>query len=146
MALDSKTVELGDLKFEIGQLPFGTGKKVLFRLLKSLSPVLEDVQKALPEGQDLTDPETELDWTLILSSLVKNLSEEDLDFATEKFGSVCKFYGKEHPVPLSSDLRDVVFAANYGVYFRWLVECTKFNFGNFSNGGGLEKLLRQVKQ
>lgn len=146
--LQTKTLEVDGVKFDIGQLPYRKGSKVLLRLMRVVAPGLKAL---VPEGvtkeqlQDMSFLEKEVDFMALVPALVQGLHDDDFDYLLNAFGevSICR-KGTEHIPMDTEEARDTIFDQNYMMSMRWLVTAIKHNFGNFSQGGG-QKAPSQTK-
>ncbi len=119
--LATKSVVIDDLEFEVGMLNVKDARAVLVRLTRVLGPTLTKLA-----GQDLGS----VDVAVTLGHLMTALSEDDLDFVCDKFGTVCKVRVGPNLVSVKG-AGEAVFQGKLMTMFRWLWECIQWNFADF---------------
>jgi hypothetical protein len=138
--LKSEKTTINGVGYEVRQLPYSIGHKLMLRLTTAVGPVIAD---ALAEAPDI-DQDTPLEkiemreiapaLSAALRGLAQHLSEEDFDFAVEtlaEYTEISKSKGKW--VPLKQEM-EFHFAGNYGELLKWLGFALRVNYLNFSPG------------
>ncbi len=122
-----KTLQIRDTKFIIDQFGAKKGSKVLFRLVKTLGPVMAGLVK----GGGFTGD----GLGMALSHFAESSKEEDFDYLCEAFAEVTKIKrklpsGDEIELELK-DHFDQQFKAHYGDLMIWLATVITHNFASF---------------
>lgn len=150
--LKSEKTTIDGVGYEVTQLPYTQGRKLLLRLYKTLGPALAKGfanAPTLPQGASVVDVSVKdlaPAFGGLIEGLADNLSEEDFDYLTETLAEcTCISTEKDKWVPLKSSM-EFHFAGNYGEMFAWLGFALKVNFGGFTKGqGSLTALLAKVR-
>lgn len=119
MLTDVKTHEINGTTYIIQPLLPKVGRKVLMRLVRILGPAFEAIEKGDP-----------------IATLMKALSDEEVDFLTDAFVDTTRIQKGGGEVPLKGQF-DNHFAANYGEMLLWLWACIQTNFSSFLEGLGV---------
>ena len=94
--LQQERVTISGTEYEITQLPYSQGRKLLLRLYKVLGPALSDIADRLPLGLDVKDlgdiPVESLVPSLVagVSALAEHLSESDFEYMVSTLAKYSK--------------------------------------------------------
>lgn len=151
MALKSETKTIDGITFEVTQLPYTRGHKVLLRLFRALAPAVAEALGQAPElkerelgSLDIRDVKPAL--AAAVGRLVQDLSEEDFDFVNDELASHSFVLQDGKKLKLQSE-REFLFAGNYWLMFQWLAFAVKVNFLGFLNGeSAIAEALARVGQ
>lgn len=126
MAIEAKTIEVGDSSYMITAYNAKTGLKFFMQLVKKAGPLLS----ALASGQGAS--------AIPMMEVAEALDVDGMDnLVIEMFsGHVADGNGKE--IQFSSE-----FAANYGAMVKVFIEILKLNYSSFLSEGGLNLNLDQ---
>lgn len=138
MALKSETATFGEHTFEVTQLPYSRGHRVLLRLFKALGPGLAEALSKFPalQGRELgTLDVTEIAQVFAAGAerLANDLSDEDFDFVTDELAEFSFLKKGERKLPLKNE-REFLFAGDYLLMFQWLGFALRVNFFGFLKG------------
>jgi hypothetical protein len=130
--LDTTKVTVDGFEYTLQALDTVKARKVLFKVMGALAPVLQALAKAQSE------PEQAL--AQAASALVEHLPES-------AYAELCDVFAANTIVELpdgrSPQLKDVLrfhFSRRLSAEARWLFECCKFNFADFLDGKALGDL------
>lgn len=136
--------------YQVTQLPYSLGHKLMLRLYKALGPAAARALATvdLPEGDLLGVHVRDLLPALAaaVQGLAESLSEEDFDFTVAtlaEYTQISLEAGKWVPL---KDHMEFHFAGNYVELFQWLGFALRVNFGGFTGEQGtLAALLEKAK-
>lgn len=132
--VQSKIISVDGVEYEITQLGATEGHKLWLRLLKTISAVVRGLA-----GAPTFD---ERAMARAVSDLITELDEPTYEALCQAFTRRSTLVQGEKRPPLNFDMQ---FAGNYLAMSKWLGECIMFNFGNFSDGASLGKLIDLAK-
>ncbi len=137
----TKDFTIGDGQYRITQLGAKEGRKIWLRLVRALTPALEQLA---------SEPQVS-DKTLVgaLGALLRNIDDETTEALYETFGKTCAVCvvdskGERWP-DLTGPVFDDHFAGNYVAMSQWLGECVLFNFLPFGEGLSIGELIERVR-
>ncbi len=135
--LETKTRKIGEIDYQVTQLPAPKGRRLLVRLYKILGPTLGSALKALPEGKGSGLSLGNLETSSIgeaLVTLADVISEDELDYFCDVLAETTQF-SKEPGrwLPLKAD-QDFHWSGRYGRMFQWLVFALEVNYSDFLLG------------
>lgn len=130
--LEAKEKQIGEHRYEVTQLAFGDGRRMLLRLAKVLGPSLREIERAASAAGGSLDA---ADALPAIASLVDRLTDEDLDHAEEVFGKTTrvKVHGAGEWKPLSA-VKELVWGGRYQDFLAWLGFAVEVNFAGFFAG------------
>lgn len=147
--LESQQKRIGDIDYQVTQLPAPAGRRLLVRLYKVLGPALAAALKSLPEssgGISLGELQTSAIGDAMFE-LAQSITEDELDHVCNVFASQTLFSresGKWLPL---KDFEDSHWSGNYLQMFQWIGFCLEANYSSFLSGaGGLKGLSSQILQ
>jgi hypothetical protein len=151
--LKSESTTINGNTYEVTQLPYTLGQRLLMRLIKTLGPAFAD---ALAQAPDV-DPGTDLMSVNItqlapaigaaVRAVTSQLSEADLDFAVATLAEYSKIKRPTDSmsVPLKGEM-EFHYAGNYAELAQWLGFALKVNYGGFFRGqGSVADLLAKLQ-
>ncbi len=127
-------VNIDGVTFELSLLGAKTGRRVLTRLMNALGPVIAGASLSNEKERALT----------LISGALENLDPDFVDFLCETFAPISFVEVEGGKRPKVSEVFDVFFRAKYGLMIKWLIECVKYNFGDFLADGTLTSSLSQA--
>lgn len=122
MARTTKVVALGAYQFEITTLGAVRARGVWLQVMKAVGPALEKIDQARAQGKD-----GEAVLAAMVTSVFEHVSKEMLDDLCSTFSEATRV--KQGPVwvPMSDNVFDEVFAANYSTLQLWLTQHVVLN-------------------
>lgn len=121
MSIEKCTIEIGPHTYTVTQLDALKGRKAFVKLVHCLGPAFSS-----------TTPQE------VISNLLANLREEDMEHFCDLFAGVTSVTGGEYadrePQLGTKTVFGTHFAGNYLAMFEWLVFCVTSNFGSFFGG------------
>lgn len=127
----SETREIDGLVIEVGQLQLKDARAALVRLTRAAAPALQEFTR------DGVRKLGDVDHAVVIASLGKlaeTLSEADLDFFCDKFGSVSKVQIGPNMVVMTPQIANTVFGGKLLTMFKWLAFAAEVNFADFLAG------------
>jgi len=151
-ALPSEKKTINGRQYEVTQLPYTLGHKLLLRLWRVLGPAFAEGIARTPGISG--DEEVSLDnlqalapaFAALVKTLARDLTEEDFDFVVGTLALYTKVYDNKGAMRPLADEMEFLFAGNYGELFDWLGFALKVNYSGFFSGQGtVAGLLRRVE-
>lgn len=150
--LKQESVTINGTEYEITQLPYSVGRKLLLRLYKVMGPTLAATAAKAPDLGDvksLGDISVERLLPALTggaAALADNLSEKDFEYMVDTLAGYTKVSNGEGGfLPLKQEM-EFLFAGNYMEQFQWLGMALKVNYLGFMKGRGLlGEALRRVR-
>jgi hypothetical protein len=135
MARKTEKKTIGEHRFQVTQLGFGQGRRLLTKLAKVLAPAAGELAKASknPHGTPVSMKSLmDVDVSKALSELADRLDDELLEEATSVLGSQTLVgpNGSDKMVPLN-DVAEELFAGDYGLWISWLRFALEVNYARF---------------
>lgn len=138
--LETREKRIGDVTYQVTQLPAPSGRRLLVRLYKVLGPAIAAALRGLPESSEslsLGNLQTAAIGDAMLE-LAQTLTEDELDHVCEIFSQHTLFSRepeKWQPLKVEKDLH---WSGNFLNMFKWLAFCLEVNYSDFlSEQGGL---------
>lgn len=118
---DPEQRTIDGIAFEVTPLGYKKARQVFVRLTKTIGP-------ALAMGAEGAD----VDMAAVLGVLTDRVSDADLEYFGEVFGSTTKYStdGERWPFLRAAD-QETLFAGQLMLFFRWLAFCLEVNFSDF---------------
>jgi len=155
MSLKSESKVINGTTYEVTQLPYSLGHKLLLRLYKVLGPT---IGKALSNSPELEDKDLgELNvreigpaFSTAVEQLAADLGEDDFDYVVDTLAEYSFLIGDKGAKRQLKNEMEFRFAGNYLELFQWLAFALRVNFLGFSNGqdllSGVLARIRTQKQ
>jgi len=147
MLSSEKTVINGN-GYEVRQLPYKLGHRLLLRLYKVLGPTVARGIASAPNLGNLADFQVERLAPMLagaIETLAGVLSEEDFDFVVDTLAEYTLLSkGDDKWVPLKQEM-EFHFAGNYPELFKWLGFALKVNFSGFFGERGFGDLVARLQ-
>ena len=136
--LKHETKTIGGNTYEVSQLPYSIGHKVLLRLMKAVGPSLSQLFANAPELKGKKVSELDLkelapSAAAVSQRLAEDLNEEDFQYVTDTLAEYSWLVRDGKKLPLLQE-REFLFAGNYLEMFKWLAFALRVNFLGFTNG------------
>jgi hypothetical protein len=138
--LKKESATINGQKYEVTQLPYSAGHRLLLRLYKVLGPALAEAFANAPDLKDSSIGDLPLRKIgpalgAAATRLAQDLSEEDFDHMVETLAEYTRLIDDTgRPKKLDADAREFHFAGNYLELFQWLGFALRVNYLGFSNG------------
>jgi len=137
--------------YEVTQLPYSPGHKLLLLLGRKLGPALATAFAGIPNKKNVDLGDREIAtlapaFSEALSKLLQDLDEASFDFMVETLAHYSKIEIKEGVMaPLKGEM-EMHFASNYGELFQWLLFALRINYVGFSGEQNVvSALLEKIK-
>jgi hypothetical protein len=148
--LSSEKSTINGVTYEVTQLPYKLGHRLLLRLYKVLGPA---VAKALSQAPGLDKGIAGLDtrelapaFSAAVETLAETMTEEDFDFAVDTLAEYTKISKEADKwLPLKGAM-EFHFAGNYPELFKWLGFALRVNYGGFFGEQGFGALLGRLQR
>lgn len=148
--LKSETTTINGTGYQVTQLPYKTGQRLLIRLYKALGPALADALTSIPDIAKETNL-LDMSWADIapalhklVSGVAQTLNEEDFDFMVDSLAEYTQVKTADKWVPIQP-IMELHFSGNYEELFRWIAFGLKTNYAGFLKGRGLADVLQNTK-
>ena len=151
MGLKSESKTINGHKYEVTQLPYTPGKRLLVRLYKVFAPALAQGLAGVPELKDQSIGDLQVStiapaFSRAVEQLARDLSEEDFDAMVEALAEYTFLVNDQgHKRQLSADEREFLFAGNYLELFQWLGFALRVNYAGFLKGRDLAADLARLQ-
>lgn len=147
--LNKETTNINGNSYEVTQLPYKLGHKLLLRLYKVLGPTLA---KGLAQVPSLEKGMANLDvkelapaFGAAVQGLADVLTEEDFDFMVDTLAEYTKISkGDDKWLPLKQGM-EFHFAGNYAELFKWIGFALRVNYGGFFGERGFGDALAKLQ-
>lgn len=120
-----QTKLIDGVTYESQPLPTGLGIKVFNRVIKVIGPTFGAVTKETSQMAMLG---------ALLEALPMALSDEDVDYLRQTFGTASWYQNGGNSVPLVMQNQEQHFAGRYPALLGWLVFNIEVNFSGFLDG------------
>lgn len=116
---------IGGHRFQVTQLAYKDGRRMLFELTQILGDSLASLAVAAKDKGVLNE-----DAGKAVGKLVRSLDYDFLERASDLFAAqtLVGVDGSDNMVALSDDIQNAIFAGAYDVWVQWLAFCLELNF------------------
>jgi hypothetical protein len=127
---DVQSKDIDGRSYQVTMLDEKTARRVWLRLMQKLGPSVAELAKGLTSAnvKSVLDLDTSI-FAGALARLLREMSEDDLEFFVEKMRSCTKV--KPEQANVYVDLYDGAFQGRLTTMFKWLVFALEVNYADF---------------